>query len=66
MSAFDILRQYYAPDFVGESDIPAEVLEVLARHAYAGVIDGEITAAGAMAMDVYAIGKLHGEGKESV
>jgi len=65
MSAFDILRQHYAFGSVDESEMPAEVLEVLARHAYAGVIDGEMTAAGAMAMDVYALGKLHGEGKES-
>lgn len=70
MSAFDILHQHYAFSTVRRSETPAagksdgisaEVLGVLAKHK----CEGKMDAIEAMAMDVYALGKLHGEGKSA-
>jgi hypothetical protein len=70
MSAFDILHQHYALSGVSRGEvssavsrgaIPAEVGDVLAKHGCAGMVDGEVTDAGAMAMEVYALGKSRGE-----
>ena len=71
MSAFDILHQHYALSAVSRGEdsavvssreIPADVRDVLAKHGCAGTVDGEMTDAGAMAMEVYALGKSRGEG----
>jgi hypothetical protein len=70
MSAFDILHQHYAlsgvscgevSSVVCRGEIPAEVGDVLSKHGCVGTVDGEMTDAGAMAMEVYALGKSRGE-----
>ena len=62
MSAFDILHEHYAPYSMNSSEIPAEVLDVLSKHGCAGTIDDEMTDAGAIAMEVYGLGRSRGEG----
>lgn len=57
MSARDILREHYAPRTVARSEIPDEVLEVLSRHECAGTVDGEVTDAGSMALEIYQLGR---------